>query len=163
VFIESKFFVDDRGTFCDLKGDFDFDIKRVYVCENFNKDTIRGFHFHQYEAKLFYVPKGTVKFVLWQLTVEEADTLRTQAHYDKHSVFIEKLLKQSPPKFCIVSAKAHNTVFVPPMYANAWKPLEEDTILVGCSNRTLEQSVNDDIRINPNHQQFQKFWEVENR
>ena len=163
MLVPNKIFVDDRGTFCDLKGDFEFDIKRVYVCENFSQDTVRGFHYHRHEAKLFYVPKGSIKFIIWSLTIEDAETLRVQAHHKKQSIFIEKLLKKSPPIFHIVSAKEHSTIYVPAMCANAWKPLEEDTILIGCSDRTLQESVDDDLRIDPNHRQLKHFWEVQNR
>ncbi len=151
----NKFFVDDRGSFCDIKGDYPFDIKRVYVCENFTRGTIRGFHYHEKEEKLFYVPRGAVKFIIFPLTSEEAKQI------DKNVRFLSQV--KINPQIIILADKTHNTLHVPASYANAWMTLTDDTILIGCSNRTLEESVNDDIRIDPDKLMFKDLWEVKNR
>jgi len=157
----NKFFVDDRGSFCDIKGDFNFDIKRVYICENFKQGTIRGFHYHEFEGKLFYVPRGAVKFVYWKMSVTQAKELSILAA--DHSKPFTNTVFTVTPKMKILSANKPTTLYIPPGYANAWTALIIDTILIGCSNRTLEESINDDIRISPDHPDFSRFWEVQNR
>lgn len=158
--MSEKFFVDDRGTFCDIKGDTKFNIKRVYVCKNFQKGTIRGFHYHQHESKLFYVPQGAVKFIIWRMSLECAQYLRVKADgcLPKHGVKFDYQMQ-----VIILSADKPSTLIIPKGYANAWQTLTDDTILVGCSDRTLEESVADDIRINPDLDWFKEYWEVKNR
>lgn len=151
----NKFFVDDRGSFCDIKGDYDFDIKRVYVCENFKKGTIRGFHYHEKEGKLFYVPRGAVKFVCLKMTPEKAQKLSDTVFMRPEEV--------EGAEIEILSSNKPTTIYIPPGYANAWMTLTDDTILIGCSDRTLQESIDDDIRINPDHTIFKQYWEVKNR
>jgi len=60
-------FVDDRGTFTNIPLNYpelNFEGKRTYVCSNFQSGTVRGFHYHDREQKIFICLKGAVKFVL---------------------------------------------------------------------------------------------------
>ncbi len=146
-----KFNVDDRGVLWqifDSKNDkISFDgaeylelpsIKRVYKVENFSKDTIRGMHFHKKEWKFFTVIRGSVKFVISP----------TENVTDKTKIFV-------------LSCKKPEVLIVPPNNYNGWKSLEEDTVVLGLSNFSLEETLKDDFRILPTP--FMKLFEVENR
>ena len=158
--MSEKFFIDDRGTFCDIKGDTAFDIKRTYVCKNFQKGTIRGFHYHQHESKLFYVPQGAIRFIVWKMNLKCAQYLHTKIDGgpSKKSVKFDSQIQ-----VIILSESRPSTLIIPKGYANGWQTLTDNAILVGCSDRTLEESVNDDIRINPDLEMFKTYWEVKNR
>jgi len=57
--IDQKIHSDDRGFFLPLSNEINIQIKRVYVCGNYGKNVIRGFHFHKKEIKVFNIIKGT--------------------------------------------------------------------------------------------------------
>jgi len=53
---DNQLFVDDRGTFLNVPLDypkFNFQGKRTYICQNFQSGTVRGFHYHKKEQKIF--------------------------------------------------------------------------------------------------------------
>jgi len=157
-----KFFHDDRGTFCDItSGKTNFNIKRVYVCENFKKGTIRGFHYHEKEEKLFYVPRGAVKFIIIKCDIIQAKAMSRDVY--PTSDLYEQVNNPEIFQTFILSDKMHNGLYIPANYANAWMTLTDDTILVGCSSSTLEESVDDDIRFSPDKPIFKELWKVKNR
>jgi len=143
---DRKLFVDDRGHFTNIPlalPKFNFEGKRVYVCDNFQNGTVRGYHYHKYEAKVFICLKGGIKFVLLP------DNM---------------MLKTDPsdwePEIFTLSGTIPKALYVPADYANAWQTLTDDTIMIGVSNVTVEQSINDDIRLNPILYR-PEYWEVE--
>jgi len=149
--IPLSIFIDDRGILTqlfDIKNDqIAFDnknyqrlplIKRVYIVENFSKNTIRGMHFHKKEWKFFTVIKGSAKFVI---SPTDKITERT--------------------KVFILSDRKPEVLIVPPNNYNGWQALEDNTILVGMSNFSLEESLNDDTRIPPDN--FYSLFRVKNR
>jgi dTDP-4-dehydrorhamnose 3,5-epimerase-like enzyme len=115
--------------------DSNIDVKRVYVVGNFSKGTIRGFHGHMKEWKHFFVIKGCAKFIVIPHKVNEG--LKNQ-----------ELLKSRMKTF-VLSDKRPCIFSVPPEHYNGWVSLEEGTILMGISNKTLEESINDDYRLDP--------------
>ena len=126
--------VDDRGFLWQLfEGNH---IKRAYVVGNFDKGTVRGFHLHREESKWFFIVRGSAKFV----TVNEKD--------------------ETVQSF-VLSEKRPAILHVSPGYYNGWKALENDTILIGMSDKTLEESKKDDYRADPF--KFGNVWEVKNR
>lgn len=126
--------VDDRGFLWQLfEGD---NIKRAYAVGNFDKGIVRGFHLHREESKWFFIVRGSAKFV----TVNEKD--------------------ETVQNF-VLSEKRPAVLHVPPGYYNGWKPLEADTILIGMSDKTLEESKGDDYRADP--LKFGDVWSVKNR
>lgn len=118
---QGALFADDRG-FLRFVNDFDFDgVKRFYQVENYSKNFIRAWHGHRNEAKYVYVSKGSALIGAVNMQNEE--------------VFKTTLTSQSP-----------SVLYIPPGYANGFKTLEENTILLFFSTSTLEESKGDDIR-----------------
>ena len=133
--------VDDRGLFIPFSNSLSQDlmgkIKRVYAVENFEKGVIRGFHYHQKEIKIFYIVKGAAKFV----------AINKDNPEDKH-VFV-------------TSEKKSQVVVIPPGYANGWVSLEDGTILISLSSATFEESIQDDVRLDP--YTWGDVWKVKSR
>lgn len=141
---DRQLFVDDRGHFTNIPlnlPEFNFKGKRVYICDNFQRGTVRGYHYHKKEAKVFICLKGGIKFVLLP-----QDTI-----YDE-----PKLWK---PEIFTLSGNIPKALFVPANYANAWQTLTDDTIMAGVSNVTVEQSIKDDDRSDP-IKDHPEYWGV---
>tara|TARA_R100001086_G_scaffold222265_2_gene139697 strand:- start:763 stop:1185 length:423 start_codon:yes stop_codon:yes gene_type:complete len=119
--IEGGLFADDRG-FLRFVNDFDFSkVKRFYQVENHSAGFIRAWHGHKKEKKFIYVPKGTALIGLVNMETEEITKFT--------------LSSQKPCILC-----------VPKGYANGFKTLEQDTIIMFFSSSTLEESQGDDYR-----------------
>jgi|TARA_R110002020_G_scaffold332719_1_gene548121 dTDP-4-dehydrorhamnose 3,5-epimerase-like enzyme len=113
--------VDDRGS-VRFVNDFNFDtVKRFYQVANHKRDFIRAWHAHEKEGKFVYVTKGSALVGAVNLKNEE-------------------ITKQ------VLSASSPKVLYIPPGYANGFKSLEEDTIILFFSTSTLEDSLGDDIR-----------------
>ena len=135
--IDRNRFVDDRGHFENvplfiLEYEKPFETARVYICDNFQKGTVRGYHHHKYEQKIFICLRGAVKFVLLPGDM----MIRTNPVVWKPEIFV-------------LSADRNEALFIPENYANAWQSLTDDTILLGISDRTIKQSCEDDVRLDP--------------
>jgi dTDP-4-dehydrorhamnose 3,5-epimerase-like enzyme len=118
--------VDDRGALS-FVNDFNFEgVKRFYMVENHRSGFIRAWHGHQREGKYIFVVSGSA--------IIGAVPLPTQPN--------EILV---PYKF-VLSAKSPAILWVPPMHANGFKSLEENTKILFFSTSTLEESKNDDMR-----------------
>jgi dTDP-4-dehydrorhamnose 3,5-epimerase-like enzyme len=131
--------VDDRGFLNQIYGDSEAkfpSVKRIYVVGNFAEGTIRGFHKHQEEWKSYFVCNGAAKF----LVVDEDKNISTY----------------------ILSPRNPSLLIVPPTYYHGWKSLEANTILVGMSNKNLDDSLRDDSRIDP-FAFGKEVWEVKPR
>jgi len=111
-------------------------VKRVYVVGNFSRGTVRGFHKHLEEWKCYFVSSGAAKFI----AVDDEKNV---------SAFL-------------LSSKNPTILIVPPGYFHGWVSLGEDTILIGMSNKSLEQSLKDDIRTDP-FTFGKEIWEVKAR
>jgi len=136
--------VDDRGTL-NFANDFNFyGVKRFYQVQNFNTSTIRAFHGHMNEAKYVYVSKGAAI-----VAAVELDDIKSPSKHQKVNRYI-------------LSDKNPQILFIPPRYANGFKPLEEDTRIVFFSTSSLEESKGDDYRF-PIDYWGEEVWEVENR
>jgi len=113
--------VDDRGS-VRFVNDFNFNtVKRFYQVTNHKRDFIRAWHAHEKEGKFVYVTKGSALVGAVNLKNEE-------------------ITKQ------VLSATSPKVLYIPPGYANGFKSLEEDTIILFFSTSTLEDSLGDDIR-----------------
>lgn len=140
-------FFDDRGFFTNIPFDSlpnGFVPLRTYFCENFQVGTVRGFHFHRKEAKIFVCLRGAVKFVLLPEDLVEEGR-------------VEQRIPARPHVFTL-TAKKPQLLYVPERWANGWQTLTSDTLLLGMSNVTVKDSVGDDLRIDPH--KYDEYWEV---
>lgn len=131
-------FTDDRGVFVPfLDSNSEMPIKRIYYVYNYGKGVIRGFHFHKIEWKYFTIVSGAAKFVA--INPENPEEIFT----------------------FISSSRKPNCIIIPPEYANGWISLEENTILLCGSTATIDESIKDDKRFDP--QQWGDVWSVTGR
>jgi dTDP-4-dehydrorhamnose 3,5-epimerase len=112
-------------------------VKRVYLVHNHAAGTIRGFHLHKIEWKVFVVSQGAAKFVA--LDPSSPETTFT----------------------FVSSARRPSVIVIPPGYANGWISLEAGTTLVAASTSTFEESLRDDVRLDPHG--FGDLWSVRAR
>jgi len=138
--IDIEAYDDDRGFLIPLTNELSPNaIRRVYVVGNFARGTIRGFHLHHRETKMFYIIKGAAKFVAIDI--------------------------ENPERICtfIISERKPKIVVIPPGYANGWMSLTDDTLLVSMSSRTYKEVVRDkdDIRFNP--YKWGDVWRIDPR
>jgi hypothetical protein len=96
-----------------------------------------------YESKVFICLKGGIKFVLLPGDM----MIKTPGNTWEPEVFT-------------LSGIVPKALYVPANYANAWQTLTDDTIMLGISNVTVEQSIKDDIRLNP-LQYHPEYWKVQ--
>lgn len=113
---------DDRGS-VRFVNDFDFkDVKRFYQVENHRQGFIRAWHGHKKEGKYVYVTSGTI--LVGVVSIED-----------------ENISKY------VLSAKQPKVLYIPPNNFNGFKTLENNTTVLFFSTSTLEESLNDDIRM----------------
>lgn len=117
--------VDDRGNLKFIN-EFNFSgVKRFYQVENHNINFIRAWHGHKKEGKYVYVTSGTALVGAVNLETEELS------------------------KF-VLSSKSPSILWIPPGYANGFKNLENNTVILFFSTSSLEESHGDDIRFDYN-------------
>ena len=141
--IEYPVFADDRGVFAPFLNGLEeiapksAGIKRIYYVCNNSKGVVRGFHYHKKEWKFFVIVFGSAKFVA--LNPDKPD--------EKYQF--------------ISSARKNNLIIIPPLYANGWVSLSDNTILVCGSSSTTEESIKDDKRFEP--YKWGDVWSVKSR
>lgn len=142
--IDGGLAIDDRGilTFAN-KFDF-FGVKRFYQVVNFSTSTIRAFHGHLKEAKYVFVAKGSA--IMAAVKLDD----------------IENPSKNNEVKRFILSDKQPKILFIPPGYANGFRPLEEDTRIIFFSTSTIVETHGDDYRF-PADYWGEEIWEVKNQ
>lgn len=119
---------DQRGKiiFCN---DFDMQrVRRFYVIEPADSQSIRAWQAHQREEKWFYVLEGSFKIVLikpdnWQ---NPSSDLPFEAYH--------------------LSASKTEILHIPGGYANGFQSLEPKSKIMVFSSFTVEESVKDDFR-----------------
>jgi len=136
--------IDDRGMLTFINEFNFYGVKRFYQVLNFSTSTIRAFHGHLKEAKYVYVVKGSA--IVAAVKLDD----------------IESPSKNLKVKRFILSDKNPQILFIPPKYANGFRPLENDTRIVFFSTSTLEESKDDDYRF-PADYWGKEVWKVENR
>jgi len=126
--IQGGSFEDSRGKLI-FYNDFDLsEVKRFYLIEHPNIDTVRAWQGHQREQKWFFVVEGAFKIVLVQPDHWENPS--------KKLVTEEFILKSSEPK----------VLHVPGNYANGFKALEPKSKIMVFSSFTVEESSSDNFR-----------------
>ena len=114
--------------FTDLRGNlrcvnnFNFkNIKRFYQINNHQINFVRAWHGHRKENKYFYVTSG--KFLLGQVNLK---TEKIQKFY--------------------LNSEIPQIIHIPKNHANGFMNLTADSSIMIFSDRTLKQSLDDDIR-----------------
>ncbi|MEM2909902.1 MAG: WxcM-like domain-containing protein [Halobacteria archaeon] len=137
--VDIRCHVDDRGFLYQVfqEGqEFFSTVRRIYVVGNFGKGTIRGFHKHLKESKCYFVINGAAKFVV----VSENGRIMS----------------------FVLSSRNPSLLVIPPGYEHGWVSLDENTTLIGLSDKTLEESLRDDYRSDP-MKYGKDVWEVKPR
>jgi len=120
--------VDDRGSLGFVNDFLINDFKRFYAVENHEQGFIRAWHGHMKESKAIIAIKGSVLVGAVQMT----DTKNP----DK---------SQSVSRF-VLSSDTPSVLVVPAGFANGFKTLSKDAIVLFLSSSTLEESQSDDFR-----------------
>jgi dTDP-4-dehydrorhamnose 3,5-epimerase len=136
--------VDDRGSLS-FVNDFHFEnVVRFYRVTNFSTSVIRAWHGHKKEAKYAYVVSGTAIVAAVPFN---------------HDVSPDK---SAPVQRHVLSAAKPRVLYIPPGYANGFRPLEEGTVILFFSTSTLEETKGDDYRF-PVDYWGADIWNVESR
>ncbi len=115
--------VDDRGS-VSFVNNFDpkeLGIRRQYIVRNHQQNYIRAWHGHNKESKYVMAISGTALIGTVNFETEK----------------IEKF---------ILSSEKPSILYIPNGFANGFKTLTENSILMFFSTSTLEESLGDDIR-----------------
>ena len=143
--------VDDRGS-VRFVNDFDFSgVKRFYQVDNHRQGFIRAWHGHKKEGKYIYVAKGSAL----------VGAIKMEVRGDVEGVAHDGLISfEGTPENHVLSCQIPKVLWVPPGPANGFMSLTEDTIIQFFSTRTLEESLNDDVRF-----PYDKWdiWDIEKR
>jgi dTDP-4-dehydrorhamnose 3,5-epimerase-like enzyme len=136
--------VDDRGQITFANG-FSFEsIRRFYMVENFSTATVRAFHGHFKEAKFVFVVAGSA--ILAAVPLDDR---------------IHPSPSVKPYRF-VLSNRLPRILYIPPGYANGFRPLEQKTKIIFFSTSALEDSAADDFRF-PHDYWGSDIWKVDFR
>lgn len=133
--IDGKRVTDDRGSLSFIN---EFDpmscgIRRFYVVRNHRAGFIRAWHGHENEGKYVYVVNGTA--LIKVMTI--ADVRLAQNHEITEPLVTTLVLTADNPQ----------VLYIPEGYFNGVKTLTDDAVVMFFSNKTLEESKGDDIRL----------------
>jgi dTDP-4-dehydrorhamnose 3,5-epimerase len=120
--------VDDRGSLGFVNDFLLSEFTRFYTVENHEQGFIRAWHGHMKESKAVVAIKGTILVGAVQMT----DTKNP----DK---------SQSVSRF-VLSSDTPSVLVIPAGFANGFKTLSTDAIVLFLSSSTLEDSKGDDFR-----------------
>jgi|SRR3972149_10235323 len=132
------------GISCDDRGgvryvnEFNFQtagIKRFYQVENNQSCHTRAFHGHQLESKYVYCPRGSAIISAIKMGTDDA-----------WIPSIDPSRGASAPERYVLSAAQPRILHIPAGYANGFRMLDQDTILMFFSTASLEESKDDDFR-----------------
>lgn len=117
---------DHRGTIS-FFNDFDMSqVKRFYIIENFDTNTIRGWRAHRIEQRWFHVIRGEFKIGLVEIDNWENPS------------------KRLPIAYYILSTKNMEVFHIPVGYAISIQALEADSKLLVFADQTMENAKLDD-------------------
>ena len=134
--IEGGLAVDDRGQISFIN-DFHFEnVKRFYMVTNHSRGFVRAWHAHRHEAKYIHVIQGAA--------IVGAVEIDDWAQPSKDSQVHRYILTEKKPA----------VLYIPAGYANGFMSLTDDTRIVFFSTRTLEESLNDDVRFDSH------YWDI---
>lgn len=124
--------VDERGALTFFNGLSLEAVKRFYVIEAFNTETIRAWQGHKKERKWFHVTEGAFKVVL--VKPDSWDEPSQDLRYEEF----------------MLDHKKAQVLAVPSGYATGFKALDKKSKLLVFSDFSLEESMEDDFRFDKN-------------
>lgn len=137
-------FVDGRGKVSFING-FSFNnIKRFYQVENSQSQKIRAFHGHLKEDKYVYVAKGKALIVCVPID-------------DPYKPNIKAMVTKT-----ILSDGEPSIFYIPKGYANGFKILKRNTVVIFFSNKDVSESKKDDFRF-PYDYWGKNIWKTTNK
>lgn len=126
--IEGGFFSDDRGRLS-FVNDFNFaDVKRFYMIDHPETDTVRAWQGHVVEKKYFYVVKGSFCIAWVKIDNWDNPSSELRAEYE------------------ILNENQSRILCVPCGYANGLKAIERASKLIVFSSLSLEESLKEKTR-----------------
>ena len=128
--LKGSLFNDERGTLSFIN-DFSFmknKIKRFYIVKNYQQNYIRAWHGHKQESKYVYCISGSAKICC--VKIDNYKKPNTNQAIETFN------LNENIPAI----------LFIPKGYANGFLNTELNTSLIFFSDKTLEESKNDDYR-----------------
>lgn len=123
---------DERGTIA-FVNDFHFEgVKRFYIINQPDTSVVRAWQGHRYESKYFYCMQGA-----FLINLVKVDNWLNPSN-------------ELPVQSFELSAENSEILYVPPGCANGFKALSENSQLLVLSDKTMEESANDDLRFDRN-------------
>lgn len=124
LLIEGNSYTDDRGTVCFINEFNMTEIKRMYsIMPAMN--VIRAWQGHKFERKWFYVIEGAFEVKIIPALANGDSLNKTIFH---------------------LSSSKQEVLFIPAGCFNGFKALQANSKLMVFSDKTLEESIKDDIR-----------------
>ena len=155
--VDIKRFVDDRGSIDQVfNSDYHMNPKRAYIIKPM-KGVCRGLHGHREEKKAFYVVSGIVKFITYPITTGFKEPIQTIEEIQLNLGNEKKTIKTF-----VLSSEKSQALLIPEGYYNGFVGLTEGCIVLGFSDKTYEESIQDDIRL-PYDVLGEDIWEVRSR
>lgn len=140
-FIEGGVAVDERGSVRFVNA-FDFaGVRRFYQVTNASLSTERVWHAHKHERKWVYAAKGAAVVAAVEFDHDTKPSKSKKVH-----------------RF-VLSEEQPGILAIPAGYANAFRILKPDTVLLFFSSSTVEASEQDDFRFPPDYW-GKELWNV---
>lgn len=131
--------VDDRGEMVFFNEWYPSDVKRAYIIHHTRPDCIRAYHAHREEKKYLCAIKGTFKVVLFPMR-DVTDQLKKTVLLDSRAGQVGKIE-------IILSDRNPQLLEVPKSWYHGFANLTPEGTLLVLSDKTLEESKNDDERL----------------
>lgn len=142
VLIQGGLAADDRGELCFIN-EFDMSaVRRFYSVTNHQSGFVRAWHAHRRESKYVYAACGAALIAAVKIDDWDAPSREAKVH-----------------RF-VLSAHRPAVVYIPAGYANGFKTLTPNAILIFFSTSTLQDSLGDDVRFSYD---YWNPWSIEQR
>ena len=142
--------VDDRGSVhcvLDRAGDDGWDIKRIYIVENFSMGMIRAWHGHRNHDTIVHVIQGAAKLAAVEI--------------DDDCPVVKDVPIGKEKMSCVLDVRKPAFFYVPAGWFNGAMSLVDGTKLLVCSTGTFDEVQRDDVRVDYRH--YGEFWKVKHR
>jgi len=117
-------------------------VKRFYAVRNHSRGVVRAWHAHRRESKYVTVVQGSA--IVGAVKIDDWDSPS----------------RDLTPHRYVLSAGAPSVLYIPAGFANGFKPLTEDAIILFFSTSSLEESAGDDTRYDA---RYWDIWDVVDR